>query len=307
MSFHVRSEHDERQRTPTVALAQLIAQEQDEGRSNTLRWVLCDDTKRVVEAERAVALPAFAVARMFIDPTVCDGDTAAAAVSAFALGCLPTDLTAAASLRRVRGALAGLPVTKQHEVQRLLAVLVDGLAELAQKISESGAPIEPGHPPELVVLAQLCVFGAEGWDRAERGEFIFAGPSMIRPDGRGAIHRDGRGERGRNRADRIAAYIRQEQPDYRGDRLKDEGGRPKGSLGMGSESALLRMHLPAVLEQFPDATVAELRQWTGMPNSPGVKLRTLMHGQSGLPPSADAIRRARRAIGASIARPSRGR
>jgi len=94
-------------------------------------------------------------------------------------------------LTQWRVAVTALPDAQHKVALTEFRLLLTALISLAARIEQSGAKIDRGYSPDLVVLAQLCRLESDDdWSAAESGRtLVFIGPRAFRRDGRGPLDR----------------------------------------------------------------------------------------------------------------------
>jgi hypothetical protein len=114
-----------------------------------------------------------------------------------------------------------------------LALLRQKLERLGDELAEVGIRIDPQHPPDLMILAQLCVVPSDlEWDEAISSQsLVMAGPHTYADDGRGTRDRSNCGVSRPDRVGRIQRAVLESQPSYRDIRAtSSDAGRRSSSV-----------------------------------------------------------------------------
>jgi hypothetical protein len=285
---------------------QLIERVQQATASACARWLGHKATQGLVEARRRDVLD-----RLWpmIQPLVC-GDEHWSATFALAscAGLTRGDMTLDWPSIALSDGTIDRPVNRWIEAldaqdprlaRRALDLVVEMAwvaRDLAQRLQDAGVPILPDEPSDLAPLVLLLLLNPEQLDWAHpellaRVLTFFPGFGFL-ASGSAIIYGDrlASSVRQRGDADRLRQDFYERQPGR--DVLRNRGGRPQGSATKGSVAQKLAQVLPQVLERFPAASAAELREWTGNGDTPGLMLRRLMDkGPGDLPPSASTLQR----------------
>ncbi len=196
---------------------------------------------------------------------------------------------------------AGAPADVIALAQRIGPLLVEALADLAERLFAAGVPLDPADRSVLLVLAQLALLDIDL--AALTGELVdelnVLPPGWIDRDAADAGHvttgasRHGRNTRFRADLDAIGEDVARYQSPLGPIRAPYAGGGRRTAATKEHRQAARRGALREVLDCHPDVTAGRLiATWAAGPSTPGGLLRTRLGLQPHDPPSGESTLRA---------------